>query len=71
MNQALLFIDYLNVLDVEALALAVDGTFGPQAKRMIVAFEHHEKISRRLFIADGIVESSRKTASRGRGSCTK
>jgi len=40
--------------------IKVDGYFGPQTQRMIVAFEADQKLHRRLFIADGIVEPSPK-----------
>ena len=40
--------------------IAVDGYFGPQTKRMIVAFEDDQKLHRRFFVADGIVEPSPK-----------
>jgi len=38
--------------------IKVDGYFGPQTQRMIVAFEADQKFHRRLFIADGTVEPS-------------
>ncbi len=40
--------------------ITVDGYFGPQTKRMIVAFEDDQRINRRLFVADGIVEPAPK-----------
>jgi peptidoglycan hydrolase-like protein with peptidoglycan-binding domain len=36
--------------------ITVDGYFGPQTQRMIKAFEDEQRMNRRLFIADGIVE---------------
>ncbi|MGH9949833.1 MAG: peptidoglycan-binding domain-containing protein [Pyrinomonadaceae bacterium] len=47
--------------------IKVDGFFGPQTKRMIVAFEEDRTSSRRLLVSDGIIEPSSKDGFTGKG----
>ncbi len=41
-------------------SITVDGIFGPQTQRMIKAFEDEQRVSGKLLIADGFVESAPK-----------
>lgn len=47
--------------------IKVDGYFGPQTQRLILAFEEHVLSSRRLLVADGCLDPSSQDGYTGTG----